>query len=40
MDKIRDLIHEGNGQRIVAKDEHGNTFIEIPATVVAPFTRR
>ena len=35
VDKIRDLIHEGNVQRIVVKDEHGNTFIEIPVTVAA-----
>ena len=35
VDKVRDLIHEGNVQRIVVKDEHGNTFIEIPVTVAA-----
>jgi hypothetical protein len=35
VDKIRELIHEGNVQRIVVKDEHGNTFIEIPVTVAA-----
>jgi hypothetical protein len=35
VDKIRDLIHEGNVQRIVVKDEHGNTFMEIPVTVAA-----
>ena len=33
--KIRELIHEGNVQRIIVKDEHGNTFIEIPVTVAA-----
>lgn len=33
--KVRDLIHEGNVQRIVVKDEHGNTFVEIPVTVAA-----
>ncbi|MGA2038229.1 MAG: DUF4342 domain-containing protein [Bryobacteraceae bacterium] len=33
--KVRDLIHEGNVQRIVIKDEHGNTFVEIPVTVAA-----
>jgi hypothetical protein len=33
--KITDLIHEGNVQRIIVKDEHGNTFIEIPVTVAA-----
>ena len=35
VDKIRDLIHEGNVQRIVVKDEHGNTFVEIPVTIAA-----
>jgi len=35
VDKIRELIHEGNVKRIVVKDEHGNTFVEIPVTVAA-----
>jgi hypothetical protein len=35
VDKVRELIHEGNVQRIIVKDEHGNTFIEIPVTVAA-----
>jgi hypothetical protein len=35
VDKVRDLIHQGNVQRIVVKDEHGNTFMEIPVTVAA-----
>jgi hypothetical protein len=35
VDKVRGLIHEGNVQRIVIKDEHGNTFVEIPVTVAA-----
>lgn len=35
VDKVRDLIHGGNVQRIVVKDEHGNTFVEIPITVAA-----
>lgn len=35
VDKIKALIHEGNVQRIIVKDEHGNTFIEIPVTVAA-----
>ena len=34
-DKIRELIHEGNVRRIVVKDEHGHTFMEIPLTVAA-----
>jgi hypothetical protein len=32
-DKIRELIHEGNVRRIIIKDEHGRTFMEIPLTV-------
>jgi hypothetical protein len=35
VDKVRELIHEGTVQRIVVKDEHGNTFVEIPVTVAA-----
>jgi hypothetical protein len=35
VDKVRELIHQGNVQRIVVKDEHGNTFMEIPVTVAA-----
>ena len=35
VDKVRSLIHEGNVQRIIVKDEHGHTFIEIPVTVAA-----
>lgn len=31
--KIEELIKEGNATRIIVKDEHGKTFIEIPATV-------
>jgi hypothetical protein len=34
-DKVRDLIHEGNVRRIIIKDEHGHTFMEIPVTVAA-----
>jgi hypothetical protein len=32
-DKIHELIHEGNIRRIIIKDEHGHTFMEIPLTV-------
>jgi hypothetical protein len=32
-DKIQELIHEGNVRRIIIKDEHGHTFMEIPLTV-------
>ena len=32
VDKVKSLIHEGNVRRIIIKDDHGNTFIEIPVT--------
>ncbi len=35
VDKVKSLIHEGNVQRIIVKDEHGNTFVEIPVTIAA-----
>jgi Domain of unknown function (DUF4342) len=35
VDKVRALIHEGNVQRIIIKDERGHTFIEIPVTFAA-----
>jgi len=35
VDKVRELVHEGNVQRIVVKDEHGNTFLEVPVSVAA-----
>src|SRR5215472_10736073 len=31
--KVHELIHEGNVRRIIIKDEHGQTFMEIPLTV-------
>ncbi len=35
VDKVSALIHEGNVQRIIVKDEHGHTFMEIPVTIAA-----
>lgn len=35
VEKVKTLIHEGNVQRIIIKDEHGHTFIEIPVAVAA-----
>ena len=35
VEKVKDLIHEGNVRRIIIKDEHGRTFVEIPVTVAA-----
>ena len=34
-DKVRDLIHEGNVRRIIIRDEHGHTYMEIPVAVAA-----
>jgi len=34
-DKIQQLIHEGNIRRIIIRDDHGHTFMEIPLTVAA-----
>ena len=33
--KIGQLIHEGNVRRIIVKDHSGNTYLEIPLTVAA-----
>lgn len=33
VDKVAELIREGNVRRIIVKDEKGNTFVEIPLTV-------
>lgn len=33
LDKIKDLIKEGNARRIILKSEEGKTYMEIPLTV-------
>jgi len=33
LDKIKELIHQGNIRRIILKNEEGKTLIEIPLTV-------
>ena len=33
--KVQELIHEGNIRRIIIRDDHGHTFMEIPLTVAA-----
>jgi hypothetical protein len=33
INKIKELLHEGNIRRIILKDEQGKTFIEFPLTV-------
>jgi repressor of nif and glnA expression len=33
VDKVKELIHEGNVRRIIVKGEDGHTVLEIPVTV-------
>lgn len=33
--RVQSLIKEGNVRRIVIRDEHGHTFMEIPVTIAA-----
>jgi hypothetical protein len=33
LDKIKELIHEGNIRRIILKNDEGETLIEIPLTL-------
>lgn len=35
VDKVREMIHAGNIRRIIIRDGHGHTFMEIPLTVAA-----
>ena len=35
VDKVKELIHEGNVQRIIIKNEQGHTLVEIPVTLAA-----
>ena len=35
VDKCKALVHEGNVRRVIVRDEHGNTFLEVPITVAA-----
>jgi Domain of unknown function (DUF4342) len=35
VDKIKNLVHEGNIRRIILKDEHGHTYLEIPLSIAA-----
>jgi hypothetical protein len=32
VDRVRELLHEGNVTRVIVKDEGGKTLLEIPAT--------
>jgi hypothetical protein len=33
VDRVKELLHEGNVTRIIVRNEAGNTLLEIPATV-------
>jgi len=33
--KVKELIHEGNVNRIIIKDDKGHTFVEIPVSIAA-----
>ncbi len=33
VDRVTELIHEGNVQRIIIKNEQGHTLVEIPVTL-------
>lgn len=35
VEKVKDLLHEGNVRRVIIKDDKGHTFMEIPVTVAA-----
>ena len=35
VEQVKKYIHEGNVRRIIVKDEHGHTYLEIPLTVAA-----
>lgn len=35
VDKVKDLVKEGNARRIIIKNEKGETLIEIPLTIGA-----
>ena len=33
INKVKELIHQGNVRRIILKNEEGKTFLEIPLTI-------
>ncbi|MGD0616401.1 MAG: DUF4342 domain-containing protein [Bryobacteraceae bacterium] len=35
VEKVRQLVHEGNVRRVIIRDDKGHTFVEIPVTVAA-----
>jgi hypothetical protein len=35
VEKVKELLHEGNVQRVIIKNEQGHTLVEIPVTFAA-----
>jgi Domain of unknown function (DUF4342) len=35
VEKVKELIHEGNVQRVIIKNDEGHTLVEIPVTFAA-----
>jgi hypothetical protein len=35
VERVKELIHQGNVRRVIIKDDKGRTFIEIPVTFAA-----
>ena len=35
VDRVKDVIHEGNIHRVIIKNEQGHTLIEVPVTLAA-----
>lgn len=35
VEKVKELIHEGNVQRVIIKNQQGHTLVEIPVTIAA-----
>lgn len=35
VEKVKELIHEGNVRRVIIKDDKGNTFMEVPLAIAA-----
>jgi len=33
VDRVKELLHEGNVTRVIVKDDKGKTLLEIPATI-------
>jgi hypothetical protein len=33
LEKVKELVHEGNVRRIIIKNDKGDTYVEIPVTI-------